>query len=111
MKSTPLFVALLFTLLLLAVGTLATPKESDYPIKVQVTSSQYAAYPDSQSQVLVVITDGKRYSLAGPTGDGLLALGGVGGFFAARHCCGAKACPVTGAMAATAAGPTTPQAK
>src|SRR5208282_1502790 len=76
MKSTPLFVALLFTLLLLAVGTLATPKESDYPIKVQVTSSQYAAYPDSQSQVLVVITDGKRYSLAGPTGDGLLALGG-----------------------------------
>jgi len=44
---------------------------------------------------------------------GLLAIGGIGGFFAARHCsgkaCPFKVCPVSSAPAAATPAPATPR--
>jgi len=67
--------AALVVLLLLGTLALAAPAPDEYPITVHVISSYYHGGVVNHQQGLDVVIDGKKYSLAGTSNNGLLALG------------------------------------
>ena len=67
--------AALVVLLLLGTLALAARTPDEYPITIHVTSSYYQGGIFGHQLGLDVVIDGRKYSLAGTTNNGLLALG------------------------------------